>query len=713
MKAHIIMVTNKILFSSFLMFAPILLSQSVNAEAVPVNTFEELKIAISSGESEISINSDFNFTESLSISSDVVIEGNNHTIKRDSSYLKGLFSIVSTGDLEINNLTIDGGAPNWAMDYENRYYTQPENKGYIRVPTINTSDDLLATVSLITNNGSLKMNQATITNTWSSVTGSVLKGTGSTIIANSLVNHNGSKTHGGAFYLTGGTLEISNSQFVNNVGGVGTTGASHAGAIYASDLSSVVFHDNTLFEDNYAQSNGGAAMLYRCNVIIKNTVFRHNMGGNDGSALDFQSKVDGYGILIEDTVFEKNIGLATTGQSMGTIWLEQWRAPEENPITIRNVIFRENVARTGGAIADAANGGKGATNVYLENVEIYENEIGSGGLAYVQGADYVTRNLNVHNNNVTSGSSFYIAGDADVLIEDAIISNNVGTSSGVGAYCLAGSLTIKNSEISNNISTGARGGGIFVRGYYTDYDPSLILENTIIRNNTAATTGGGIAVFDNADVFSSITIDDKSKIYDNKAGEAGDDFSYTRVDDSENTSDNTINLDNISIAGIRGIDGWYNDNADDRFDDTDNPTVFTAYKNNDGTIAFYLKAAGLSTAEYDGNGGEADAHPIVVKYGQTYVVDNNIPTRDGYVFVGWNTRSDGTGISLKAGDAYDGSDGYTLYAIWEKIDIVVPATGVFGAGVEKENAILDYTITIVGVVASISVLFCAVWAKKD
>lgn len=244
--------------------------------------------------------------------------------------------------------------------------------------------------------------------------------------------------------------------------------------------------------------------------------------------------------------------------------------------------------------------------------------------------------------------------------------NNSVTDSGGAINVAGGTLTVRNSSITGN-SAGQSGGGILVRGYYDDRNPTLILENTLVKDNRAGVTGGGIAVTDHEINFSSVTVDNQSRIYDNSAAEAGDDFSYARDNNSNNETGNTITLDNISLAGINGIDGWYNDNEDDRFRDTDNPTVFTAYVDNNGNVAFYLKAAGLSTGNYDGNGGETGALPVVVKYGDTYTVSDDKPSRDGYTFKSWNTRSDGSGITLVAGDTYDGSDGWTLYAQWEEI----------------------------------------------
>ena len=189
-------------------------------------------------------------------------------------------------------------------------------------------------------------------------------------------------------------------------------------------------------------------------------------------------------------------------------------------------------------------------------------------------------------------------------------------------------------------------------------------KNVLVKDNTADVSGGGLSIQDTGSAHSTISVDDESKIYDNSATVAADDVLYTHENDAAGAN---TTLDNISIAGILGIDGWYHDNADDRFKDTDSPTVFDDYVDNDGSVAFYIKAAGLSHADYDGNGGTTEAQPVTIKYGSTYLVDDDIPVRENYTFTGWNTKMDGTGIVLNAGDSYDGSDGFVLYAMWEEV----------------------------------------------
>ena len=79
-------------------FLMLLLVYSVsNVQAVSIETFEELKDAISNSESEIDIESDLYFDDVLIISGDITINGNGHAITRDTLYLQELFSIPLYG----------------------------------------------------------------------------------------------------------------------------------------------------------------------------------------------------------------------------------------------------------------------------------------------------------------------------------------------------------------------------------------------------------------------------------------------------------------------------------------------------------------------------------------------------------------------------------------------------------------------------------------
>ena len=69
---------------------------------------------------------------------------------------------------------------------------------------------------------------------------------------------------------------------------------------------------------------------------------------------------------------------------------------------------------------------------------------------------------------------------------------------------------------------------------------------------------------------------------------------------------------------------------------------------------------------YDANEGEGEA-PAPDRYdaGDTYIVRDNMFTREGYTFGGWNSRKDGTGRSFGEGAVITSlTDNRTLYAQW-------------------------------------------------
>ena len=106
------------------------------AETKEVDTFSDLKSAIESGETDIKITSDMSFDSSISISNEVKIDGNDKSLNREASYTGNLFKVIAGGSLKLENLKMDLGASDWYMDYDNRYYTKPDNQGYVRVPKL-------------------------------------------------------------------------------------------------------------------------------------------------------------------------------------------------------------------------------------------------------------------------------------------------------------------------------------------------------------------------------------------------------------------------------------------------------------------------------------------------------------------------------------------------------------------------------------------------
>jgi len=92
------------------------------------------------------------------------------------------------------------------------------------------------------------------------------------------------------------------------------------------------------------------------------------------------------------------------------------------------------------------------------------------------------------------------------------------------------------------------------------------------------------------------------------------------------------------------------------------------------TIHYQSSSDRTYTVAYDANGGTGAPSNQTKRHGIDLVLSTKEPTRDGYVFVGWNTdkgEEDGTvfeedGI-YEPGEDYCVNADLTLYAMWYKI----------------------------------------------
>ena len=76
---------------------------------------------------------------------------------------------------------------------------------------------------------------------------------------------------------------------------------------------------------------------------------------------------------------------------------------------------------------------------------------------------------------------------------------------------------------------------------------------------------------------------------------------------------------------------------------------------------------------YDANGGNAAPEAQVKGYGGKLVLSADVPTREGFVFLGWATSPDSRIPEYQPGDIYAMDADLTLYAIWLMPDFILPA----------------------------------------
>ena len=100
------------------------------------------------------------------------------------------------------------------------------------------------------------------------------------------------------------------------------------------------------------------------------------------------------------------------------------------------------------------------------------------------------------------------------------------------------------------------------------------------------------------------------------------------------------------------------------------------------------------TVTYDANGGVKAPDAVTVTSDRTVTVSGKVNmTRKGYTFKGWNTKTDGSGTEVKAGDKLE--SGTTLYAQWEANTYKVSFSANGGTGtMEKMSFTYDEAKTL-------------------
>ena len=106
-------------------------------------------------------------------------------------------------------------------------------------------------------------------------------------------------------------------------------------------------------------------------------------------------------------------------------------------------------------------------------------------------------------------------------------------------------------------------------------------------------------------------------------------------------------------------------------------------------FAFESATDAVCTISYNANGGSG-APPAQTKDGGIdSTLSSAAPTRAGYVFKGWNTAADGSGVSYAAGSTFTDNADTTLYAQWSGYGAWADANGVTGAWNEKSGGVYN------------------------
>ena len=90
-------------------------------------------------------------------------------------------------------------------------------------------------------------------------------------------------------------------------------------------------------------------------------------------------------------------------------------------------------------------------------------------------------------------------------------------------------------------------------------------------------------------------------------------------------------------------------------------------------LPFLCEFDRTSTVSYEPGTDSAAPWALEYAFGETVSIDTVIPYRYGYLFLGWAEEPDSAEPTYLPGDALLADDDMTLYAVWQRYDLVLPA----------------------------------------
>jgi predicted outer membrane repeat protein len=271
---------------------------------------------------------------------------------------------------------------------------------------------------------------------------------------------------GGALYLTFGSAQIQNTDFLDNTADGG------GGAIYHVDTADLTVTNCTFDGNSTANDRGGAIFNSEGQLNLSNSDFLNNkalLGAAGAVQLDDEG-------LIENCYFEGNTAVNDDGGAIHN----------DAPMTLRNSTFVNN------SVSEADGGA-----IFLDNPATIENctftgnftagtglDDEGGGIAAVFGTHEILNSTIFGNTAEHDGGGLFVGSLATTTINNVTIAGNTANNQG-GGVATSGTLTFSNSIIAGN--TGGGGTDCVTTGTMTAAGPSLI------QTQTGCTFGGDVA----------------------------------------------------------------------------------------------------------------------------------------------------------------------------------------------------------------------------
>lgn len=369
------------------------------------------------------------------ITSTITIEGNGHTIERDSSSDKfRLMAVSSSGDLTLNNVTLTGGYA-YRLETVPAPYNPPD---YVYKSYYGDGGAIYSNGNLTITNSEISGNKARYDG------GAIYSGGGMNTITNSQISDNVAYDDGGALYSVEGVITISNSEISGNT-------AARGGAIYQDETTITII--NSTLSNNIA-TYGGGGTIYNDDgdLTIRNSTISGNKSfEDDGGAIynDFGTTT------ISQTALYDNNAYEFTGGGLFNF---------DGEVYIDDSTIRNNSARYGGGLY--SNDGL----IKITNSTITDNHVvnsygygGYGGGIYIDEGDMEITNSTISGNSAGQSGGGLFNDEGEVFITNSTITDNTADESGGGVYQELGdaNVTFIRSLVSGNEATA--GSEIYMR----------------------------------------------------------------------------------------------------------------------------------------------------------------------------------------------------------------------------------------------------------
>jgi hypothetical protein len=318
-----------------------------------------------------------------------------------------------------------------------------------------------------------------------------------------------------------------------NIANISIQGAVHAdGAINIKGASGQTVNDLVL--ENLMLSNNatfGLKCSYCDDVHVENIFCNSNSSSGTISSINFNNCL---------SVFGREIHANNNSGNNSTIGLEINTC---NDVNLENIFTTNNTdavnTKTEGVKINASK------NITLSNVHVNNLTKALYGISVLAASKNITlENIKINNCNSTGGTltALYVSNSQSVSINQATISNNIGTVHCNAISCATATnhnISISNSEIASNTASA----GIF-RGIEIGNSEMIVIDNCKITRNTATTDLYGIvASTSSSDVYCS-----KSEIVNNSSS-------------STATIHIIAGIHCTSVNGLRIEDSIFNRNA--------------------------------------------------------------------------------------------------------------------------------------------------------